>query len=293
MILTCPSCASRYFVETDKLPPQGRTVRCSACSTSWRVDPEPEAGPLDLALGDVLGAPAVADADSAAATTPHLAYRQKVEAKRRTRQAAAAGVVWAGLAVSMGVVALLAVVFRVQVVDLWPRTAGAYAALHLPVNPLGVVPEEVSAGQTLQNGQVLLVVTGAERNIDTQPRAPASMRVSVYDKGGSRLTSQVVRLAPQSIAPGESRGFSVSFVDPPVAGAQVGVDFVFEPHRRAARGAAAFDAPGLRQAEALPPRLRGDVGPSLPLLRPVAAQPVPAGSPYALPAAAGAQVRSD
>ncbi len=285
MILTCPSCASRYFVETAKLPPQGRTVRCSACGAAWRAEPETDAEPLDLGLTDVLGAqPAPAESDKPQFAAPHAAYRQKVEAKRRTRRAAAAGVVWAGLAVSLGVLALLAVVFRVQVVDLWPRTAGAYAALRLPVNPLGVAPDEISASQTLQDGQLSLVVSGAERNIDTQPRIPAPLKVSVYDKGGARLASREVRMAAQPIAPGESRVFSVSFVNPPLAGAQVGVDFMVEPHRRAE----ARTSPLVREGQAAP-RLRGDVGPAAPLFRPVAARALPQGSPYALPATAQAQ----
>ena len=35
MILTCPECATGYFVEDDQIRAAGRTVRCAACGARW------------------------------------------------------------------------------------------------------------------------------------------------------------------------------------------------------------------------------------------------------------------
>ena len=292
MILTCPECATRYFVDETKLGPGGRKVRCASCGASWRAEVEPE--PLDLT--PAASAPpeaAVAEAGVRPAEALPKSFRAQQEARRRTRQAVAAGVVWAALAASFVVLVLAAVIFRVQVVRLWPRTAGAYAAVRLPVNPLGLSPEGVQATPGLQGGRAMLFVRGAERNVEAAPRTPASLRVSLYDKSGARLASQVVRVGGAPLKPGEARAFQAAFPDPPLAGSQVGVDFVFPA--AAAPSRASAPRPTATRTAAL--HLRGPQAaqaadqPPAPVTAKLA-EPLPAGSPYALPAAASAQAAS-
>jgi predicted Zn finger-like uncharacterized protein len=304
MILTCPTCASRYRIDETKLGPQGRTVRCAGCGESWRA--EPLAEPLQLT--PELVAPNFVEPDpavdvSAGGAEPDLAetpaeelpkvFRQKAEAKRRTRAAMTAGVVWGGMSASLALLMLAAVVFRVQVVQLWPRTAGAYAAVHLTVNPLGVAPDNVQAAPGLENGRAALIVTGAERNIDSRPRGPVPLRISLYDKAGVRLLSRIVDLPAAPLGGGESRPFRVSFLDPPMAATQVGVDFAPPGPAKAP----ATPSPRLRGAlpTEVAPRLRGEITPVGGVagvyapLPPVAARPISETSPYALPTAASAQ----
>ena len=35
MRLTCPNCSARYEVDDGMIPPEGRDVQCSNCSTTW------------------------------------------------------------------------------------------------------------------------------------------------------------------------------------------------------------------------------------------------------------------
>ena len=306
MILTCPACASRYLIEADTLPVQGRKVRCSACGQSWRAEPQAAdpSPPAATSEPDGSDGPPSGDAQDRSqrpeAEALPRAFRQKAQARRRLRHAMTAGVVWGGAAAGCALLLLSAVLFRVQVVRLWPRTAGAYAAVRLPVNPLGLAPDNVHADEALQDGRLALVVGGGERNIEDRPQAPAPLRVSLYDKGGTRLVSRIVRLAPEPIAVGAVRAFAVSLPDPPLAGVQVAVDFLVEPQALAASAAPrlrgliepGISTPGAYPSGAYPSRASASSAPvsSAPVrVAPRIARALPAGSLYALPAAARPQ----
>ena len=40
MILTCPECATSYFVDDSRIAAAGRTVKCSNCGARWTALPE-------------------------------------------------------------------------------------------------------------------------------------------------------------------------------------------------------------------------------------------------------------
>jgi predicted Zn finger-like uncharacterized protein len=39
MIVSCPSCATRYLIDPTALGGEGRTVRCAKCGHSWHERP--------------------------------------------------------------------------------------------------------------------------------------------------------------------------------------------------------------------------------------------------------------
>lgn len=49
MIITCPSCSSRYPVNAASFAPAGRKVRCAKCGHSWHQEPEAASAPQPLA----------------------------------------------------------------------------------------------------------------------------------------------------------------------------------------------------------------------------------------------------
>ena len=158
MILTCPECASRYFVDDAKVGPKGRTVRCASCAHSWRAMQEGASlndAPLALTPSSSFAPeapPADAGASSGRATPlPKLIRAEAVE-KKKSREAVAAGVAWAGLGAGFVALVLACVLFRVDVVRLWPQTASAYAFAKMPVNPTGLAFETVQGQPNLING---------------------------------------------------------------------------------------------------------------------------------------------
>ena len=261
MILTCPECATRYFVPDETLGASGRTVRCTHCKTSWHAEPE---APLELVVDEEQGAVAAAqpayDLDVEPASPAELPgeelpklFRDRVRTRRRLRKAATAGAVWGLLAAALVTLVAAAALFRVDVVQAWPNAASAYAAVGLPVNATGLVLEHTQADQAFAQGKPALVVRGSIRNVrDAAVRTPA-LKITLLNKEGRQVKTQIAEPAEPLIPPGSERYFAVDVLDPPSTVTDVEVRFLFD--RRALRAA---KAPSLRTAavESEEPALR-------------------------------------
>jgi predicted Zn finger-like uncharacterized protein len=234
MILTCPDCATRYFVEDRGLGPIGRTVRCAQCGATWRARAEDEP-PLELGVataesgaarndGEPLSFKPVDPQDLPAPELPR-AFRAKQEQKRRVRRLAAAGAVWAGLALGFAALMFCAWVFRVDVVRVFPRAAAAYALVR--VNATGLQFEGVEATPAVDNGGAVLV-QGRLRNVVSQRAAAPLIRLILFDKKGIRMEQRVIQLDQDWIAPGATLPFQARLADPRAAASDVDVSFALD-----------------------------------------------------------------
>jgi len=259
MILTCPECATSYFVDDLRIPRGGRMVKCTTCGNRWRAyqdrsiaEGEP---PEDEMLVEGPRPPAPED-DLEFVAAPAVPARQPAEKKKASRGLVVGVSIAALLAVALGA----AVIFRQQVVGVAPATAPIFAAIGLPVNMFGLVIDAKSQ-PVLQGGKPVWSVTGSIHNVNKEATEVPPMRFSLLDKAGKPVASLLAQPLNARIPPGATRYFAVSLPDPP-AGADV-LDIAFEP---AAKGHA---TPVETQAEPAAPAA-------------VEAQPLPADSPHAL-----------
>jgi predicted Zn finger-like uncharacterized protein len=287
MILTCPECATGYFVEDSQIGPGGRKVRCASCGARWTAHPE---GPLELVSSEEEGALArepEAAAEPAPITADELprVFRDRAQEERRMRQAAISGVAWAAGAVVVIVVIGVGVVFRDAVVRAWPPTASLYAAVGLPVNPTGLVIEQVRAEPSLLEGHATLAVSGVIRNVVDHAVIAPPLRISLVNAQGKRVAGQIASLDNARIPPGETRHFVTSIFDPPYSAANLQVDFALDA------GARASMAPVRGPAAPAPPppnfSLRGAPGEAA-STNAMTMPPEPASAPATAPAAAPA-----
>ena len=239
MILTCPSCATSYFTPDEAIGPGGRTVRCKSCKHTWRATLDE---PLELSVSSTPGEPVTfgdrdeVEPESLAETpAPELprAFRARAEQQRRLRRAAAHGVVWAGIASGFAAPSRAAWLFRVEVVEMAPRAAAAYAAVGLTVNPTGLDFEAISA-RPLPNDPGKVLVSGALRNVRDNERIAPPVRVALLDAGGAEIGNAVVHIDAAPVLPGKLQGFAAIIPDPGARGQGVGVAFVLEEVRPAA-----------------------------------------------------------
>lgn len=234
MILTCPACATSYFIRDDAMGPNGRKVRCQSCGEVWRASADE---PLELTLTPEPAAkaeprlePAPEAASLAETPAPELprAFRARAEQQRRLRRAAAQGAVWAAMAsVFIGLLAS-AWLFRVEVVEAFPRAAGAYDMVGIPVNPVGLDFEAMSAREA-PNQPGMVLVAGALRNVRDEEIVAPPVRVALLDEHGAEVGFRVIPIDAAPVLPGKVQGFAALIPDPGGHAAGIGVDFTAGP----------------------------------------------------------------
>jgi predicted Zn finger-like uncharacterized protein len=275
MILTCPECATSYFVDDAKVPAAGRLVKCTSCGARWtavkdaapapsppKPAPAPAPEPFVPSIEDDLEVSPIDTTTLAAARAARAAPKQ--EAAGKVAVWAVAGVVIVGLIAG-------AILFRSHVVQLLPASQTAYAGLGLPVNALGLVIEGVSAKPVFQGGRPVLAVTGAIRSVhDTAVSAPA-LRISLLDRAGKPVAVKVATPLEAGVPGRATRHFAIAIVDPPASVHDLEVAFE-TPEKGEPHGPAAVHAPVAAPDTA-------QAGSPIP----VDAQPLPPGSKDALP----------
>lgn len=233
MILTCPACATSYFVPDDAMGPTGRKVRCQSCGEVWRANADE---PLELTLTPDQAAKSepraelAPEASLAETPAPELprAFRARAEQQRRLRRAAAQGAVWASMACVLVGLLASAWLFRVEVVEAFPRAAGAYDLVGIPVNPVGLDFEAISAREAPdQPGMVL--VAGALRNVRDEEIVAPPVRVALLDEHGAEVGFKVIPIDAAPVLPGKVHGFAALIPDPGGHAADIGVNFAAGP----------------------------------------------------------------
>jgi predicted Zn finger-like uncharacterized protein len=248
MILTCPECATGYFVEDSQIRAGGRKVRCANCGARWTAHAE---GPLELVTSEEGAVAREPAPDAAAEPAPITAeelprvFRDRAQEERRMRQAAVTGIAWAAAAVLVVALVAIGVVFRDGVVRAWPPTASFYEAIGLPVNPTGLVIEQVRFEPALHEGHAALDVSGVIRNVVDHPVVAPPLRITLSNTQGKRVAGQIATLDNARIPPGETRHFLTSIFDPPYSAASLSVDFALDARAGAATMRAARSSPAI------------------------------------------------
>lgn len=286
MILTCPECASRYFVDDSKVGAAGRVVRCAACGTRWTARNEDA---LDLfeepSAADLAGEPNLTAlggaADSAAddSETPvdqlpgeelPKVFRARADAERRLKEAKTTGLVWGGMVAVMILLLGAAWLNNINVAKLWPGTAGAYAFINRPVNTVGLVVEDLKAEPSMQDGHAAITITGVIRNITDHAVTTPPLRVALLNKHEKRVAGRLAAAADPLIPPSQTRHFSVTLLDPPRTANTLEIGFALEPGAARHAGPAGHvdkvsnpEAPSLRGVQDQPAEIAAGAAPAV------------------------------
>lgn len=211
MLLTCPKCALSYAIDDAQLGPQGRTVRCAACKATWHAEKPPEA-PIELPLAKAVEKPVAALKEVQAKKIPSL-YRDMIESQKRHKALMAQGIIWGALAATFIALVGTAYLLRVNVVRAFPRLAGAYAAVGVPVNAAGLEVLDSKLEPTLRGGRFVAAVTLKVRNIRDEANPLPPVRVTLMDKQASAFDTVLIPPLGLTLEANETRTLTFDIPD--------------------------------------------------------------------------------
>jgi predicted Zn finger-like uncharacterized protein len=224
MILTCPQCATRYQVDGAKFPAAGRNVRCAKCGHVWHQlgpveEPDPDAE-IEVHEPAEPQRP-VTDSPAAlrAATFPPSAMAQPAQqvieepAPWLGRAAVAGG--WVLLVVLILVIGWAAIAMRDSIATWLPQTSSLYNAAGLPVNRRGMDFSDVKYERQVEDGQVVLAVTGIIVNRSSHELPVPLVRVGLYDGDKHELYHWTFTPTLATLKPGQACNFRTRLSSPP------------------------------------------------------------------------------
>ncbi|WP_409433371.1 DUF3426 domain-containing protein [Litorimonas sp. RW-G-Af-16] len=251
MILTCPECSTKYLTKADSIGPNGRTVRCAKCSETWFVSAEEalevtaqitadqraldedltssltEEAPVDVApltpVPNMGGA-----ASGTTAPGAHVLLRDKADAEKRARRRRVIWAIWLIPLLILMTAAILAYIFRQDIVERFPASATIYQSLGIPVTTAGLEIENPTARTAIIDGQTVLVISSAITNISNDSVRVPAVQLTLRNGAGEAVAEWFVEPKSQMLAPKARLEFASQYPDPPVDAVKLHYDFASE-----------------------------------------------------------------
>lgn len=263
MIITCPHCQTKYQVTYEAIGSAGRKVQCAHCNRAWQQAPiqaeQVEPPHTDAISEDAMDEAFAAEESAAAAEQgktiakpgksgkpakvraqkpPKVAKPKKVKngeqvAFSRRQNALSSKLPMGKLrrtARIVGVLGLAAIVAigyfgRVGIVQQYPAMAGAYAAIGLPTNVVGLTFAQVQTLKALSGGQEVLSVSAQIVGREARPMPVPPVVVSLLDDKGDVVYEWSVSPQVRNLMGGERATFDTRLAAPPATATKVRLSF--------------------------------------------------------------------
>lgn len=235
MILTCPECSTRYMSKDGSIGPNGRTVRCAKCDTTWFAaaeTPDPDA----LALEDntpVLVEEEIDTGPAPQAELPfttgggaHIALRDQVEARKLKRRRGAIFLIWAVTIAILIAAAIVAVIKRQDIVNRTPIAATLYQAVGLPVKQGGLDIALPETETLLVEGEPVLFVRTEIKNLTGESMSAPYLGFRLRNRSGEAVAEWYVETG--LIKAKGTKQVEAQYPNPPVDGVQLTYGFAVE-----------------------------------------------------------------
>ena len=242
MILTCPSCATRYQADDARFAPPGRNVRCAKCGEVWYqvaaaavIEPEPEpvvaAQPAAESFASHAEAPAELkspriEREPSPAVTPGVFPEPKMrQTGRKIGRIVGRAAGWAALLLTIAAVGWSVLEFRQTIANVWPQSASLYAAIGMPVNASQMALSDITYLQEFEDGQPVLSVKGKVVNLSDRELPVPELQVVLMDEARRVLYQWTFDAGIPSLKPGEESSFVTRLSSPPEEARNLNIRF--------------------------------------------------------------------
>mgnify|MGYP003674753333 CR=1 FL=1 len=238
MILTCPACTTRYLVDPGALGSDGRRVRCARCQHTWHAEPvedddvdSPDSEADDAAAQTESEAEEQADDDEDLVATRRRSVRARAQLPA-VRESGGGGKLWvAWLILALVVAGLVAgsIVYRTEIVTIWPPAGKLYRSVGLSLEPpFTLATDEVKFENVIRDGGTVLLVTGVIRNNGSIKQAIPLLQVTLLDGQQKAIHHWTAQVEQTILGPDESVAFQTQLRNPPDSARFLKVDFLLK-----------------------------------------------------------------
>nr|TFG55276.1 MAG: hypothetical protein E4H34_00815 [Hyphomicrobiales bacterium] len=219
MILTCPTCGTRYKTDRSRLAPPGGNVRCAKCLAVWFQNVSEAEESLEPDSGEALLH------ESRSETREEIpGAAQVVRGNNRALLALVVG--WGALLLFVGAFVWAAIALRHEIATVWPQSSAFYAAINLPVNVRGLALTDIEFDRVVENGENVLRISGRISNVSEAELPVPGIGISLRDEDARQVYAWTINAGIARLGPGQSRPFLTRLPDPPPEMRSVDVDFV-------------------------------------------------------------------
>lgn len=216
MIVSCPSCGTRYLVDPTALGEIGRKVRCAKCTHSWHEDP-PEDMPKRVDV-DVLPPEPEVRPIPAGSNLPAIVQR-----RRRANRLG-----WIAIAAAIIIIVVGGLVARHPIMSAWPPSGKLYGAIGFTVDEKvtqGLEFRNVAREQVEENGVPVLVIRGEIWNTAEQDRHVPPIRIGLIDEDNRELHHWTFAADEDELSSGTATEFVTRLASPPAGATSLLVRF--------------------------------------------------------------------
>jgi predicted Zn finger-like uncharacterized protein len=233
MILTCPSCDTRYQVDEAAIDrAAGRQVRCANCGYLWHFAPSleehvpaqtvpaagPAPGPAPVSTMDA----GVFETDAASAIAAPLDLGSAAAPAIGRMGPGGRGLLQLAAVLVVAAVVIVPILARNFVVETWPEATKAYDAVGLKTVASGT---GLDITVTPLKSEGAFVVTGEITNTTKRTLSVPPLRVALHDTTQREVQFHIVDPPVASLAPGAGARFRTVFDRPDITATKVVATF--------------------------------------------------------------------